>query len=47
MAIDLADYENKVLVAVKAFWGNRAAAKQKQIELGNIDQGEVSCTRFG
>ena len=42
MSIDLADYENKVATAVKAFWGNRAAAKQKQIELGNTDQGERS-----
>jgi Restriction endonuclease XhoI len=40
MSIDLADYEKKVSSAVKAFWGNRAAAKQKQIDLGNVDQGE-------
>ena len=40
MAIDLADYENKTHTAVKAFWGNREAAKQKQIAAGKVDQGE-------
>ena len=40
MAIDLVDFERKVPVAVKAFWGNRAAARQKQIEAGKADQGE-------
>ncbi len=29
MSIDLADYENKAQEAVKAFWGNREAARQK------------------
>ena len=40
MPLDLADYENKAKVAVKAFWGNRAAAVAKQKELGRQDQGE-------
>jgi hypothetical protein len=40
MAIDLADYERKAREAVQAFWGNREQARQKQIEAGNIDQGE-------
>lgn len=40
MAIDLADYENKAKDAIKVFWGNRAKARQKQIELGVVDQGE-------
>jgi hypothetical protein len=40
MSLDLVDYEKKVSEAVKAFWGNRAAAKQKQIDLGVVDQGE-------
>jgi len=40
MALDLVDYERKAHEAVKAFWGNREAAKQKQIDLGKIDQGE-------
>ena len=40
MGIDLADYENKAQEAVKAFWGNREAARQKQVESGKVDQGE-------
>ena len=40
MALDLVDYEQKAHEAVKAFWGNRAAARQKQIESGKADQGE-------
>lgn len=40
MALDLVDYERKAQDAVKAFWGNRAMAKQKQIEAGRTDQGE-------
>ena len=40
MPLDLADYENKAKEAVKAFWGNRAAAAAKQKELGREDQGE-------
>lgn len=40
MALDLVDYERKAHEAVQAFWGNREAAKQKQIESGKADQGE-------
>lgn len=40
MAIDLADYERKAREAIMAFWGNREKARQKQVESGNIDQGE-------
>jgi hypothetical protein len=40
MALDLVDYERKAREAVQAFWGNREAAKQKQIESGRADQGE-------
>ncbi len=40
MALDLVDYQQKTHEAVKAFWGNRAAARQKQIESGKADQGE-------
>jgi hypothetical protein len=40
MALDLVDYERKAKEAVQAFWGNRAKAKQKQIESGKADQGE-------
>jgi type II restriction enzyme len=40
MALDLVDYERKAQEAVKAFWGNREAARQKQIESGRADAGE-------
>lgn len=40
MALDLVDYEQKAREAVKAFWGNRQLATQKQIESGKADQGE-------
>ena len=40
MALDLVGYETKASEAVKAFWGNRQAARQKQIESGKADQGE-------
>lgn len=40
MAIDLADYENKAKDAIKAFWGNRAKARQTRAEAGEIDNGE-------
>jgi hypothetical protein len=40
MALDLVNYEQKTREAVKAFWGNREAARQKQIESGKADQGE-------
>lgn len=40
MSLDLANYEDKARDAIKAFWGNREKARQKQIEAGRIDQGE-------
>jgi len=40
VSINLADYQNKAREAVKAFWGNRETARQKQIESGMVDQGE-------
>ncbi len=40
MALNLVDYEHKAREAVKAFWGNRQAARLKQIESGKADQGE-------
>lgn len=42
MALDLANYETKAMEAVKAFWGHREEARNKQIEAGKIDQGERS-----
>jgi len=40
MAINLVEYESKTREAIKGFWGNRNAAKQKQKESGKSDQGE-------
>jgi hypothetical protein len=40
MSLNLVDYESKAREAIKAFWGNRAAAAEKQRELGRSDQGE-------
>lgn len=40
MALDLVNYRQKTRDAVKAFWGNREAARLKQIEAGKADQGE-------
>jgi hypothetical protein len=40
MALDLADYERKAGEAAQAFWGNREAARLKQLESGKADQGE-------
>ncbi len=40
MALNLVKYQQKAREAVKAFWGNRQAARQKQIESGKADQGE-------
>lgn len=40
MALDLVDYEQKARTAVKLFWGNREAARKKQLESGKADQGE-------
>ncbi len=40
MALDLVGYEKKAKKAVRAFWGNREAAKKKQVESGKADQGE-------
>jgi hypothetical protein len=47
VAIDLASYEVKAREAVQAFWGNREKARQKQIEAGNVDQGERSGVTAG
>lgn len=40
MSLNLADYQNQARDAVKAFWGNREAARRKQVESGKADQGE-------
>lgn len=40
MPLDLANYNAKAREAIKAFWGNRAAAVARQREQGRTDQGE-------
>ena len=40
MALDLVGYDRKAREAVQAFWGNRASARQKQMESVKADQGE-------
>lgn len=40
MALNLINYDQKAREAVKLFWGNREAARKKQIESGKADQGE-------
>ena len=47
MSIDLVNYEEKAREAVQAFWGNRAKARQKQIESGKADQGERAGVTVG
>lgn len=47
MAIDLVNFEVKARDAVKVFWGNREAARQKQIESGRQDQGERASVTAG
>ena len=47
MALDLADYETQARDAIKAFWGNREAAKLKQIESGNLDKGTRGAVTAG
>ncbi len=39
MALSLANYEKKAVQSIKDFWGNRAMARQKQIEAGKVDAG--------
>lgn len=40
MALDLINYPQKAQEAVRAFWGNREAARSRQLEAGVADQGE-------
>jgi hypothetical protein len=40
MAIELVDYQRKAREAIRAFRGNREAARLKQLESGKADQGE-------
>lgn len=47
MALDLANYEIKAAESVKAFWGNREAARKKQIEAGKVDAGARGAVTAG
>jgi type II restriction enzyme len=47
MSLNLANYEKKAAQSVKAFWGNRDAARQKQIEAGKTDAGSRGAVTAG
>lgn len=47
MSLNLANYQEHARDAVKAFWGNRAAALQKQAQLGNTDAGTRGAVTAG
>ncbi|MFN7841002.1 MAG: PaeR7I family type II restriction endonuclease [Pirellula sp.] len=47
MTLNLVNYEKRARESVKAFWGNRAAARQKQIDAGKADQGERGAVTAG
>ena len=47
MPLNLANYEKKTREAIKAFWGNREAALQKQIEAGTQDRGNRGAVTAG
>lgn len=40
MSLDLSNYQQKVMEAIQAFWGNREMARLKQTQAGRSDQGE-------
>jgi type II restriction enzyme len=47
MSLNLVNFEMKTREAVQIFWKNREDAKQKQITIGNFDQGERSGVTAG
>lgn len=47
MPLNLANYESKALLAVKAFWSGRDEARLKQAAAGKADQGERSAVTAG
>jgi hypothetical protein len=47
MRLNLANYQKKATESVKAFWGNRDAARQKQIEAGKVDAGSRGAVTAG
>jgi hypothetical protein len=47
MPLNLANYEKKTREAIKAFWGNRETALQKQMEAGTQDRGNRGAVTAG
>jgi Restriction endonuclease XhoI len=47
MGLNLVDYEEKAAEAVRLFWRTRHAARQRQADLGKVDQGERSAVTSG
>jgi len=47
MSIEMSDFDSNIREAVRAFWGNRDAARRKQVESGKADQGERSSVTAG
>ncbi len=47
MALNLANYEKAATLSVKAFWGNRDAARKKQVESGKADAGSRGAVTAG
>lgn len=47
MAVNLANYKKQAEEAVKAFWGNRAAATKQQKKSGKLDQGTRGAVTAG
>lgn len=47
MSLNLDNYQLKARDAIRAFWGNRSTALQKQIDSGAIDKGERASVTSG
>lgn len=47
MTLDLANYELKTQNAIRHFWTSRQQARTKQIDSGNVDQGERASVTAG
>lgn len=47
MALELANYRQQAEEAIRAFWGNRQVALQKQIEAGSVDAGARGAVTAG
>ncbi|MCU0711666.1 MAG: PaeR7I family type II restriction endonuclease [Pirellula sp.] len=47
MTLNLVNYEKQARASVRAFWGNRETARQKQIDAGKADKGERASVTAG